>query len=124
MLNKLTVHLRLRLLGRSTATARRSFFRRKKHQRGGSGSSGLGSSSSSRDSKELASFCNLSPGWYSDSGEFEILQLSVNTYNMLFLHNRFFTRRFITSFISTGRKAPISRIPSSTDNRPFGRMRC
>ncbi|KAJ8915027.1 hypothetical protein NQ315_016002 [Exocentrus adspersus] len=39
--------------GRTTATARRSFFRRKKHQRGGSGSSGLGSSS--RDSKELAS---------------------------------------------------------------------
>nr|CAI5853686.1 unnamed protein product [Callosobruchus analis] len=52
--------------GRSTATARRSFFRRKKHQRGGSGSSSLGSNS--RDSKELASFCNLSPGWYSDSG--------------------------------------------------------
>ncbi|XP_074038201.1 MAGUK family member discs large 5 isoform X1 [Leptinotarsa decemlineata] len=51
--------------GRSTATARRSFFRRKKHQRGGSGSSGL---NTSRDSKELASFCNLSPGWYSDSG--------------------------------------------------------
>lgn len=50
---------------RSTATARRSFFRRKKHQRGSSGSSGLGTS---RDSKELASFCNLSPGWYSDSG--------------------------------------------------------
>ncbi|CAH1165122.1 unnamed protein product [Phyllotreta striolata] len=49
---------------RSTATARRSFFRRKKYQRSGSGNSGL---NTSRDSKELASFCNLSPGWYSDS---------------------------------------------------------
>ncbi|KAJ3662868.1 hypothetical protein Zmor_007188 [Zophobas morio] len=45
--------------GRSVAsvgssTARRSFFRRKKHQ---------------RHSKELASFCNLAgPGWYSDGG--------------------------------------------------------
>ncbi|CAH0564327.1 unnamed protein product [Brassicogethes aeneus] len=46
---------------RGSTTARRSFFRRKKH-RGGSGLS------SNRDSKELASFCNLSPGWYSDSG--------------------------------------------------------
>ncbi|XP_050299121.1 disks large homolog 5 [Anthonomus grandis grandis] len=55
------------LESRTAATARRSFFRRKKHQRGGSGSSGLGSAGS-RDSKELASFCNLSPGWYSDSG--------------------------------------------------------
>ncbi|XP_066137661.1 disks large homolog 5 isoform X5 [Euwallacea fornicatus] len=62
---------------RSTATARRSFFRRKKHQRGSSGSSGLGSSSS-RDSRELASFCNLSPGWYSDSGSLheDLSQLS------------------------------------------------
>ncbi|ERL84448.1 disks large homolog 5 [Dendroctonus ponderosae] len=55
------------LEGRTAATARRSFFRRKKHQRDGSGSSGLGSTGS-RDSKELASFCNLSSGWYSDSG--------------------------------------------------------
>ncbi|KAF7278190.1 hypothetical protein GWI33_008684 [Rhynchophorus ferrugineus] len=55
------------LEGRATATARRSFFRRKKHQRGGSGSSGMGSSNS-RDSKELASYCNLTPGWISDSG--------------------------------------------------------
>ncbi|XP_065342347.1 disks large homolog 5 isoform X2 [Cloeon dipterum] len=42
---------------RGSTTARRSFFRRKKHQR-----------SSSRDSKELASFSNSSAGWYSDSG--------------------------------------------------------
>nr|CAD7452581.1 unnamed protein product [Timema tahoe] len=42
---------------RGTTTARRSFFRRKKHQR-----------SSSRDSKELASFSNINLGWYSDSG--------------------------------------------------------
>jgi discs large protein 5 len=42
---------------RGSTTARRSFFRRKKHQR-----------SSSRDSKELASFSNSSVGWYSDSG--------------------------------------------------------
>ncbi|CAG9767331.1 unnamed protein product [Ceutorhynchus assimilis] len=55
------------LESRTAATARRSFFRRKKPQRGGSGSSGLGSAGA-RDSKELASFCNLSPGWYSDSG--------------------------------------------------------
>lgn len=40
---------------RGTTTARRSFFRRKKHQR-----------SSSRDSKELASFSTIN--WYSDSG--------------------------------------------------------
>ncbi|KAL1497435.1 hypothetical protein ABEB36_008409 [Hypothenemus hampei] len=56
------------LEGRTGGTARRSFFRRsKKHQRDGSGSSVLGSTGS-RDAKELASFCNLSPGWYSDSG--------------------------------------------------------
>ncbi|XP_046989879.1 disks large homolog 5 [Schistocerca americana] len=42
---------------RGTTSARRSFFRRKKHQR-----------SSSRDSKELASFSNINLGWYSDSG--------------------------------------------------------
>jgi hypothetical protein len=37
-----------------SSTARRSFFRRKKHQ---------------RHSKELASFCSLAgPGWYSDGG--------------------------------------------------------
>ncbi|KAK6628405.1 hypothetical protein RUM43_002217 [Polyplax serrata] len=41
---------------RGTTTARRSFFRRKKHQR-----------SSSRDSKELASFISTM-NWYSDSG--------------------------------------------------------
>lgn len=55
--------------GRSTATARRSFFRRKKHRSG----SGLGSN---RDSKELASFC---PGWYSDSGSLHE-DLSQNSY--------------------------------------------
>ncbi|KAF5296629.1 hypothetical protein FQA39_LY12457 [Lamprigera yunnana] len=42
---------------RGSTSARRSFFRRKKHQRSGS-----------RDSKELASFCNVSSGWYSDNG--------------------------------------------------------
>lgn len=42
---------------RSTTSARRSFFRRKKHQR-----------SSSRDSKELASFSNTQLSWFSDSG--------------------------------------------------------
>ncbi|XP_063244378.1 disks large homolog 5 isoform X2 [Bacillus rossius redtenbacheri] len=42
---------------RGTTSARRSFFRRKKHQR-----------SSSHDSKELASFSNINLGWYSDSG--------------------------------------------------------
>jgi len=42
---------------RGSTSARRSFFRRKKHQR-----------SSSRDSKELASFSNINLGWYSDSG--------------------------------------------------------
>lgn len=58
--------------GRSTATARRSFFRRKKNQR--AGSSGTVSSSgglhlaNARESKELAIFCNMSPSWYSDSG--------------------------------------------------------
>ncbi|XP_060523057.1 disks large homolog 5 [Cylas formicarius] len=63
--------------GRTTTTARRSFFRRKKQQRGGCGSSGLGSSTS-RDSKDLTSFCNLSPGWYSDSGSLheDLSQLS------------------------------------------------
>ncbi|XP_017769494.1 PREDICTED: disks large homolog 5 [Nicrophorus vespilloides] len=45
------------LESRGSTTARRSFFRRKKHQRSGS-----------RDSKELASFCNVSSGWYSDNG--------------------------------------------------------
>ncbi|XP_018325504.1 disks large homolog 5 [Agrilus planipennis] len=45
------------LEGRGSTSARRSFFRRKKHQRSGS-----------RDSKELASFCNVSSGWYSDNG--------------------------------------------------------
>lgn len=64
------------LEGRTAATARRSFFRRKKHQRGGSGSSGLGSAGS-RDSKELASFCNLSPGWYSDSGKLRYTKMSI-----------------------------------------------
>lgn len=42
---------------RATASARRSFFRRKKHQR-----------SSSRDSKELASFSNTQLSYFSDSG--------------------------------------------------------
>lgn len=45
------------LEGRGSTSARRSFFRRKKHQRNGS-----------RDSKELASFSNVTNGWYSDSG--------------------------------------------------------
>lgn len=46
------------LEGRGSTSARRSFFRRKKHQRNGS-----------RDSKELASFSNVAhPGWCSDSG--------------------------------------------------------
>lgn len=45
------------LEGRGSTSARRSFFRRKKHQRTGS-----------RDSKELATFCNISSGWYSDNG--------------------------------------------------------
>lgn len=57
----------LRLLGdvtdgdsttrRGSTSARRSFFRRKKHPR-----------SSSRDSKELASFSNTQLSWFSDSG--------------------------------------------------------
>lgn len=42
---------------RNNTSARRSFFRRKKHQR-----------SSSRDSKELASFSNTQLSWFSDSG--------------------------------------------------------
>lgn len=41
---------------RATASARRSFFRRKKHQR------------SSSDSKELASFSNTQLSYFSDSG--------------------------------------------------------
>lgn len=45
------------LESRGSTSARRSFFRRKKHQRTGS-----------RDSKELATFCNISSGWYSDNG--------------------------------------------------------
>lgn len=49
------------LEGRGSTTARRSFFRRKKNTRGGSGPS-------NRDSKELASFSNHTLGWYSDSG--------------------------------------------------------
>jgi len=42
---------------RGSTSARRSFFRRKKHQR-----------SASQDSKELASFSSINLGWYSDSG--------------------------------------------------------
>lgn len=42
------------LEGEARRATRRSFFRRKKHQRS--------------DSKELASFSNISLGWYSDSG--------------------------------------------------------
>ncbi|XP_024942824.1 disks large homolog 5 isoform X5 [Cephus cinctus] len=42
---------------RGTTSARRSFFRRKKHQR-----------SSSRDSKELSQLTGVNLGWYSDSG--------------------------------------------------------
>ncbi|OXU31832.1 hypothetical protein TSAR_008281 [Trichomalopsis sarcophagae] len=42
---------------RGTTSARRSFFRRKKHQR-----------SSSRDSKELSQLTGVNMGWYSDSG--------------------------------------------------------
>ena len=42
---------------RGSTSARRSFFRRKKHQR-----------SSSRDSKELASFSNTQLSYFSDSG--------------------------------------------------------
>lgn len=45
------------LESRGSTSARRSFFRRKKHQRSGS-----------RDSKELASYCNVTSGWYSDNG--------------------------------------------------------
>lgn len=55
----------MRLLGditdgearRGSTSARRSFFRRKKHPR-----------SSSRDSKEVASFSNTQLSWFSDSG--------------------------------------------------------
>lgn len=43
--------------GSKRSSARRSFFRRKKHQR-----------SSSRDSKDLASFSNTQLSWFSDSG--------------------------------------------------------
>lgn len=42
------------LEGDARRATRRSFFRRKKHQRS--------------DSKELASFSNINLGWYSDSG--------------------------------------------------------
>ncbi|XP_076686340.1 MAGUK family member discs large 5 isoform X5 [Andrena cerasifolii] len=42
---------------RGSTSARRSFFRRKKHQR-----------SSSRDSKELSHITGVNLGWYSDSG--------------------------------------------------------
>lgn len=42
---------------RGSTSARRSFFRRKKHSR-----------SSSRDSKEVASFSNTQLSWFSDSG--------------------------------------------------------
>lgn len=42
------------LEGEARRGTRRSFFRRKKHQRS--------------DSKELASFSNIGVGWYSDSG--------------------------------------------------------
>ncbi|XP_012283152.1 disks large homolog 5 isoform X2 [Orussus abietinus] len=42
---------------RGSTSARRSFFRRKKHQR-----------SSSRDSKELSQLTGVNLGWYSDSG--------------------------------------------------------
>ncbi|XP_011504638.1 PREDICTED: disks large homolog 5 [Ceratosolen solmsi marchali] len=42
---------------RGTTSARRSFFRRKKHQR-----------SSSRDSKDLSQLTSVNMGWYSDSG--------------------------------------------------------
>ncbi|XP_065163474.1 disks large homolog 5 isoform X1 [Atheta coriaria] len=52
------------LESRGSTSARRSFFRRKKHQRSGS-----------RDSKELASFSNVSSGWYSDNGTMEDLSL-------------------------------------------------
>ncbi|KAL3272364.1 hypothetical protein HHI36_013843 [Cryptolaemus montrouzieri] len=47
----------------NTSSARRSFFRRKKHHQSGIGQ---GSNGSSRDSKELASFSSLAPGWYSE----------------------------------------------------------
>lgn len=47
--------------GSAFSATRRSFFRRKKHQRGSSQGSG-----SSRDSKELASFSSMSPGWCSE----------------------------------------------------------
>lgn len=47
----------------NTSSARRSFFRRKKHHQRGMGQ---GSNGSSRDSKELASFSSLAPGWYSE----------------------------------------------------------
>uniref|UniRef100_A0A1L8DMN5 Putative tight junction n=1 Tax=Nyssomyia neivai TaxID=330878 RepID=A0A1L8DMN5_9DIPT len=53
---------------RSTTSARRSFFRRKKHQR-----------SSSRDSKELASFSNTQLSWFSDSGMLND-ETSINSY--------------------------------------------
>ncbi|XP_037038795.1 disks large homolog 5 isoform X2 [Bradysia coprophila] len=65
--SQLKVEEELRLLGdvtdgdsttrRGSTSARRSFFRRKKHPR-----------SSSRDSKELASFSNTQLSWFSDSG--------------------------------------------------------
>lgn len=43
--------------GSKRSSARRSFFRRKKHQR-----------SSSRDSKDLSSISNTQLSWFSDSG--------------------------------------------------------
>ncbi|KAJ6633526.1 Disks large like 5 [Pseudolycoriella hygida] len=65
--SQLKVEEELRLIGdvtdgdsttrRGSTSARRSFFRRKKHPR-----------SSSRDSKELASFSNTQLSWFSDSG--------------------------------------------------------
>lgn len=53
---------------RPNTSARRSFFRRKKHQR-----------SSSRDSKELASFSNTQLSWFSDSGMLND-ENSINSY--------------------------------------------
>lgn len=55
---------------RGSTSARRSFFRRKKHTR-----------SSSRDSKELASFSNTKLSWHSDSGMF--IDDTVQTYQQV-----------------------------------------
>lgn len=96
---------------RGSTSARRSFFRRKKHPR-----------SSSRDSKEVASFSNTQLSWFSDSGMLseEGTMLSYQRVERLDCEFEDNVRLWIVLICLCRR----FRLPTGANYRTAGRMRC